>query len=259
MFTDSNKYHLLFRACGRVSKNRQNRISQLMLFCNIISPFPESWRPIYSSHTNAFVIKAMWQKPCHMTFKVKVRKSSSFWMPHPRARYLPEPSARWWKAEDTRPERMCVGSSRQSQLGPAFRNISRHQTREDRSLRKMAVLSCLRLLPNPLRFPSWGPGIKEMQAILPGLVLDYSPIEFMSLVNDGLTWLSWGVHQTAMDSQEVSMALCPWCDGTQETQWGFVELGWNEIQAPGKTVSIPVRQPSIFRMRYANGWLTTCQ
>lgn len=87
--------------------------------------------------------------------------------------------------------RMCVGSSRQSQLSPAFKKYQpRHQTREDRSLRKMAVLSCLRLLPSPLRFPSWGPGIKEMQAIPAGPCLDYSPIEFMSLVNDGLTWLS---------------------------------------------------------------------
>ena len=65
-----------------------------MLFCNIISPFPESWRPIYYSHINAFVIKGMWQNPCHMTSKVKVRKSlAASGCPIP-GHYLPDPSAR---------------------------------------------------------------------------------------------------------------------------------------------------------------------
>ena len=87
---------------------------------------------------------------------------------------------------------MCTGSRSQSQLNSAFKKYQpRHQTHEDRSLWKMALLSCLRLLPSPLRFPSWGPGIKEMQAIPAGPCLDYSPTQFMSLVNGGcFTWLS---------------------------------------------------------------------
>lgn len=74
-----------------------------MLFCNIISPFPESWRPIYSSRTNAFVVKGMWQKPCHMTSKVKVRKSLAVSVYPIPGCYPSDPSARWWKAGDTRP------------------------------------------------------------------------------------------------------------------------------------------------------------
>ena len=134
--------------------------------------------------------------------------------------------------------RMCAGSRWQSQLSPAFKKWPRHQTCEDRSPRKMTLLSCLRLLPSPLRFPSWGPGIKEMQAIAAGPCLDYSPTEFMSRVNAGcFTWLSLRCPSDSNGFLGQYPRLCAHgMMGHRNSMRFFVELGWNEIKAPGKTV-----------------------
>lgn len=232
-----------------------------MLFCNIISPFPESWRPIYSSHTKAFVIKAMWQKPCHMTSKVKVRKSLAVsGCPIP-GRYLPEPSAGWWKAEDTRPGVYVCRLQRTVPAEPSLQEISTQapdtwgqKPSEDGSA-QLFETSSQPFKISQLRPRYQGDASHPCQAL--SRLFTHRIYEFSKWWFN-MTKFEVSIRQQWIPSR-VSMALCPWCDGTQKLNEVFVELGWNEIKAPGKTVSIPVRQPSIFRMRYAKGRLTTCQ
>lgn len=150
------------------------------------------------------VTKGLWQSILN-DFQGKVRRSLAtlgmliLQMPYILEGYFLEPSCKAVKNwGHMAKHKSILQSVVPTELSPGTRHVGG-------KLQIIPFHSCLNL-PRLWSLPSWGPGIKEIAAILAGLCVDYSSTELISTVDWCLSYTNWWPRQQSI-TKTVSLAL----------------------------------------------------